>query len=327
MSTQAEQIQFDRSITPAAVPPASNLKEGALAINLVDRQIYTKDHNGNVISLGKDYTDIIAAQATGNQAALDAAVLEITGDLSAFPLAPTIEMLATNQGLIVGRVDTHYLQLQALETFQAAHDFPISDAINSTTSNQYASSLAVKSAYDRAVTAEATAIAYADTVKSELLGGAPAAALDTIAELAAALTDDSSAISSITSNLALKANITDMNTALATKVDVVQITQDATSVDTALIPSSAALAAASTTTLNSSKAYTDSEVAGAVTTLSSYADDKDVIALNAAKAYTDTEVAASAAAITATTDAGLALKMDIAVANAKFANIDYGITF
>ena len=58
------QIQFDRSVTSGAAPLAADLEEGAIALNLVDRKIFTKDHEGNVITLGRDYTaDIAAAQA------------------------------------------------------------------------------------------------------------------------------------------------------------------------------------------------------------------------------------------------------------------------
>lgn len=55
----------------------------------------------------------------------------------------------------------------------------------------------------------AVAEAYADTVKSDLLGGAPSAALDTIKELGDQLTADESAVAAITTSLAGKASSTD----------------------------------------------------------------------------------------------------------------------
>lgn len=45
-------IQFRRSSISAAKPLASQLQEGELALNFADNAIYTKDHLGNIISLG-----------------------------------------------------------------------------------------------------------------------------------------------------------------------------------------------------------------------------------------------------------------------------------
>lgn len=83
-------------------------------------------------------------------------------------------------------------------------NFGISDSVDDDISNQYASSKAVYTANQRAITAESNAIAYADQVKSDLLGGAPQEALDTLLELGNAITDNDSEIAAITSELATK---------------------------------------------------------------------------------------------------------------------------
>lgn len=58
---ELDQVQFDRSVTPGAKPSAVNLEEGAIAINLPDRTLYTKDNHDNVIIVGKDFTNEIEA--------------------------------------------------------------------------------------------------------------------------------------------------------------------------------------------------------------------------------------------------------------------------
>lgn len=86
-------------------------------------------------------------------------------------------------------------------------NYGISDSVDENVSNQYASSKAVYTANQRAIAAENTAISYADQVKADLLGGAPDAALDTLLELGAAITDNDSEIAAITSTLANKLDI------------------------------------------------------------------------------------------------------------------------
>ncbi len=79
----------------------------------------------------------------------------------------------------------------------------ISDSIASTSSTTDASSLAVKTAYDRAVTAETAAKAYADTQINNLVNGA-AASLNTLQELATALNNDANFATTVTNSIATK---------------------------------------------------------------------------------------------------------------------------
>jgi excinuclease UvrABC ATPase subunit len=57
----AELIQFPRSVTANAVPQPTILKEGTMAVNLKDKVIYSLDDQGNVIVIGKNYDEILAA--------------------------------------------------------------------------------------------------------------------------------------------------------------------------------------------------------------------------------------------------------------------------
>lgn len=86
-------------------------------------------------------------------------------------------------------------------------NYGISDSVDEDVSNQYASSKAVYTANQRAISAESNAISYADQVKSDLLGGAPDEALDTLLELGNAITDNDSEIAAIVSTLATKLDI------------------------------------------------------------------------------------------------------------------------
>lgn len=48
----ANTIQIKRSSTAAAIPTAGQLAAGELAVNLVDRKLYSKNASGTVIQLG-----------------------------------------------------------------------------------------------------------------------------------------------------------------------------------------------------------------------------------------------------------------------------------
>lgn len=54
-------VQLRRSITPNAVPTPSIVEEGELAANIKDLILYTKDNEGNIVKLGQNYDDILAA--------------------------------------------------------------------------------------------------------------------------------------------------------------------------------------------------------------------------------------------------------------------------
>jgi len=80
----------------------------------------------------------------------------------------------------------------------------ISNSLTNTSTSLVASSLAVKNTNDAVNVALTAAKTYADNVKSDLLGGAPAAALDTLVELGIAINSGDSAISALTTTVASK---------------------------------------------------------------------------------------------------------------------------
>jgi hypothetical protein len=70
-------IQLKRSLTPGSVPDAANVLVGEPVFNLADRILYTKDGNGNVITISSGYTSNIASLAF--QAANVAASYTVAG--------------------------------------------------------------------------------------------------------------------------------------------------------------------------------------------------------------------------------------------------------
>ena len=63
----ANTIQIKRSSTAAAIPTAGQLAAGELAVNLVDRKLYSKNASGTVIQLGGGATGpgVAAGGTTG----------------------------------------------------------------------------------------------------------------------------------------------------------------------------------------------------------------------------------------------------------------------
>jgi hypothetical protein len=90
---------------------------------------------------------------------------------------------------------------------EKVQNYGISDSVDEDISGQYASSKAVYTANQRAITAEANSVAYTDQMKADLLGGAPDAALDTLLELGEAITGNDDEIAAIVNTLATKLNI------------------------------------------------------------------------------------------------------------------------
>jgi len=312
------QIQFDRSITPGAVPLAAAVKEGALAINLVDRKIFTKDQDGNIISLGRDYSaDITASAAAAVSSAngyTDGLISAVKGgdlDANLDTLLKLGNRLATAEANIVAGSEAVTDLTSADVGLGNVGNFGISDAIDEANASQYASSAAVKTAFDRAVSGEAAAIAYADQVKSDLLGGAPAAALDTLVELGTALSGNSDAIAAITTELATKATITALTDGLALKVNITDISDS--------IVSDSSLQVAS------SKAVKDAVTAAAAASEAGLELKVDKTAISSATA-SDSEVqVASSKAVNDSRLEAIAHANNLVVGLA--ANLNYGITF
>lgn len=258
------QIQFDRSITPGAVPGAASLEEGSIAINLADRKLFTKDQNGQVISLGRDYTaDIANAQTNAVSTAnayTDATRTAMEGGTLDASLDTILKLgnrlKDAEADILAGAAATSALT-KADVGLSNVENYGISDSVTDDVSTQYASSKAVKTAFDRAVSGEAAAKAYADAVKSDLLGGAVPDALDTLSELASQLQDDGSAITAINTNLATKAAKTYVDDELAKKVNLTQMSDAIDLDDSTKVATSKAVK----DSLDAAKAYADAGLA------------------------------------------------------------------
>lgn len=72
------------SSTASAVPSASNLAQGELALNVTDRKIYTKDSGGNVVQVGSgpSATDTLTNKSIGDNLTFTGTGNRITGDFS-----------------------------------------------------------------------------------------------------------------------------------------------------------------------------------------------------------------------------------------------------
>jgi len=70
-------IQLKRSLTPGSVPDAANVLVGEPVFNLTDRILFTKDGNGNIITISSGYAGNIASLAF--QAANVAASYTVAG--------------------------------------------------------------------------------------------------------------------------------------------------------------------------------------------------------------------------------------------------------
>jgi len=81
-------IQLKRSITPGSIPDAANILIGEPVFNLADRILYTKDGNGNVITISSGYASNIASLAfNAANIAASYTVAGVSGNVSNSQLA------------------------------------------------------------------------------------------------------------------------------------------------------------------------------------------------------------------------------------------------
>jgi hypothetical protein len=322
VSIDLGQIQFDRSITANAVPTAAQMAEGAIAINLVDRKIFTKDHNGNVITLGRDYSGDIAtakseAISTSN-AYTDTQVTNLIGGADTAndtlgKLAGRIDQIAADAQSNIDNLTKEDVGLGNVQ------NYGISDSVSLTAatggSESYASSAAANTAWQRGEDAEANALAYADQIKSDILGGAPPAALDTLTELAAALADNDSDIAAINAAIAERATITYVDTELAKKLDASLLSDVNDATDRAYAPGNVA----------SSKAVVDLRTALTTSINDGLALKVDKASISDAIDSTSTTNVASSKAVNDAHAAAVAHAHSLITTFA--ASMDYGQTF
>ena len=95
----------------------------------------------------------------------------------------------------------------------------LNNTLTSTSITEAATANSLNLVNKRAISAETNAKAHADTLISNLMGGAPAAALDTIKELGAALQENDSDIAAINAVVATKATKTEVTTHITNKLN------------------------------------------------------------------------------------------------------------
>ncbi len=158
---------------------------------------------GEAIATAGDYTDQEISD-------LDVA-LKLYADQAEADAISTAALDATTKANAAEASANSYTddEISALDlSLKAYADQAESDAVTSANSYTDAREAAITTAYQAyADQAEVDAKAYADQKVTDLIGGAPAL-LDTLNEIAAAIADDENFATTVTNNLALKADIT-----------------------------------------------------------------------------------------------------------------------
>ena len=217
-------IVTKNSSTASAVPSASDLVQGELAVNVADKRLFTEDNAAQIIEIGTNPSSITtgAITATGTVTAnsqLASSNLVATGGTvngvviggsTAAAITGTVITASTNfAGNITGNVTGN---VTGNITGNATGDLTGNVTAGSGTSTF--NNLVINGTVDfnTAVltdlgspsnATDAATKGYVDTEITNLIGGAPGA-LDTLNELAAALNDDASFNSTITTSIAAK---------------------------------------------------------------------------------------------------------------------------
>ena len=217
------------SATASAVPTASDLVQGELAVNVADKRLFTENASAQVIELGTNPTSLTSAtvtvsanlNATGTLSASNAVISggSINGSVigGSSPLAITGTTITANTGFVGGLTGNVQGNLVG-NTSGGTHTGPV---VGDLTGNVSASS-GTTSLHNLALTGtvdfntarltdigepvagtDAATRNFVVTSINNLIDGAPAS-LDTLNELAAALNDDASFHSTVTTSLAGK---------------------------------------------------------------------------------------------------------------------------
>jgi hypothetical protein len=217
------------STTASAVPSSSDLVTGELAVNVADKRLFTEDNSATVVELGTNPSSL----TTG---AITAAAITASGTVTANSLLTSSNLVATGgtvNGVVIGgstaaaitgtvvTASTNFAgnitgnvtgNVTGNITGNATGDLTGNVTAGSGTSTF--NNLVINGTVDfnTAVltdlgspsnSTDAATKGYVDTEITNLIGGAPGA-LDTLNELAAALNDDASFNSTITTSIAAK---------------------------------------------------------------------------------------------------------------------------
>jgi len=212
------------SSTSSAVPLASDLVQGELAVNTADKRLFTENNSAVIIELGTNPSSITtgAITATGTVTAnssLNSSNAVLTGGTvngmvigGSTPQAITGTLITANTnfaGALTGNVTGNVTgnltgnitgdvtgNLTASSGTTTVNDLVVNGTVDFT--DTVLTNLAAPSSDTDAATK-----GYVDTQVTNLVGGAPAA-LDTLNELAAALNDDAAFNTTVTNSIATK---------------------------------------------------------------------------------------------------------------------------
>ena len=221
-------IVTKNSSTASAVPTTSDLVQGELAVNLVDKRLFTEDNNTTIIELGTNPSTITTATATvtgtltanGTFASSNAVLTggTINGVVigGTNPLAITGSTVTANTGFVGGLTGDVTGNLTGNVTGNVTGDLTgdVTGNVTASTGTTTVNNLVVNGTVDFTDTkltnistptagTDAANKDYVDTSVAAVIDSAPAA-LDTLNELAAALGDDANFSSTITTSIATK---------------------------------------------------------------------------------------------------------------------------
>jgi len=212
------------SSTASAVPLATDLVQGELAVNTADKRLFTEDSGATIIEIGTNPSSVTtgaitaSGTVTANTALLSSNATFTGGTINGMvvggstPQAITGTLITANtnfSGALTGNV-TGNLTGNVTGNITGDVTGNVTASSGTTTLNDLVINGTVD--FNTAVltdlgspvsSTDAATKGYVDTEISNLIGGAPAA-LDTLNELAAALNDDAAFNTTITNSIATK---------------------------------------------------------------------------------------------------------------------------
>ena len=196
----SSKILIKRSTTTGAVPTTSDLDTGELAINTVDKKLYT-NNSGTIVEIGvlPSAIDVTNNATVGGTLAVTGNTTLSTGSTSGdFSVAGSLTL--STQGTLASHVVTKGY-VDSVDTLK------LNKAGDTMSGNLAMGSNKVTGLDTPTDNDDAATKGYVDASIADILDGAPAA-LDTLNELAAAINDDEDFAATITTALAGKLSLT-----------------------------------------------------------------------------------------------------------------------
>jgi hypothetical protein len=196
----SSKILIKRSTTTGAVPTTSDLDTGELAINTVDKKLYT-NNSGTIVEIGvlPSAIDVTNNATVGGTLAVTGNTTLSTGSTSGdFSVAGSLTL--STQGTLASHVVTKGY-VDSVDTLK------LNKAGDTMSGNLAMGSNKVTGLDTPTDNDDAATKGYVDASIADILDGAPAA-LDTLNELAAAINDDDDFAATVTTALAGKLSLT-----------------------------------------------------------------------------------------------------------------------